>query len=109
MSEFLSASHHAALSLRRLAVAPASEKAAIESAHVWPVVDRVNRALVAVEINDSDALADAVRAVDRALVVLTHEARVRTFTGDEWTTRRDAVISNLPDLAKSVARSEAHG
>ena len=106
-SAFLAASYHGVLSLRDLALAGLAEKSQVEKDEVWPTVDRVNSALVAVQINDPEDVVRAVEAIDRAMVTLAREAKDLAFTHEEWRARRCELIGELPELAIQAARAHA--
>lgn len=108
-SAFLSASYHGVLSLRDLAIAEQAMKQPLEKSEVWPTVDRVNSALVAVQINDPEDVVRAIEAIDSAMVVLAREAREIVFTHDEWRIRREELIGALPARAIQAARNHAIG
>lgn len=106
VSTYLAASYHGVLSLRDLALADYGDKLRIEKAEVWPTVDRVNSALVAVQINDSVGIVAAIEAIDASMVVLAREARDVRFTHDEWRARRNQLMGQLPQQAIAAARAE---
>lgn len=106
-SAFVAATYHAVLSQSDLAMAPMERKARIWQVQVWPTMDRVNTALVAIKVNDPDDLVKAVTRLDRALVALKEAANETTYTAEEWSTKRDGVIGTLPEDAIQVARRHA--
>lgn len=107
LSAYLAASYHGVLSLRDLALAEPGAKSSAEKQEVWPSVDRVNSALVAVRINDSEPVVAAVEALDRAMVTLAGEARTGSFTHDQWLARRHELIGALPEAVIDAARGRA--
>lgn len=109
ISEFLASTYHAVLSVRDVALAAPDEKRDVEKREIWPTVDRVNRCLTAVRVNDSAAVVAAVEALDRALVELSRKARAREYDYEEWRALRLDVIRDLPDGIIVVARREARG
>ena len=106
VSTYLAASYHGVLSLRDLALADYGDKLRIEKAEVWPTVDRVNSALIAVQINDSADIVAAIEAIDASMVILAREARDVRFTHDEWQARRNELMGQLPQQAIAAARAE---
>lgn len=106
-STFLAASYHGVLSLRDLALADLAGKQRVEKTEVWPTVDRVNSALVAVQINDPEDVVLAVEAIDAAMVVLAREAKENVFTPEEWRARRKELMAQLPKAAIHAARGHA--
>lgn len=105
-SAFLAASSHALLSLRALALAEMADKPNLERTEVWPTVDRVNSALVAVKINDPDDVVTAIKAVDDALKHLAQEANQLTFSHQQWSARKES-LRDLSEQAIAVARAHA--
>lgn len=106
VSSYLAATYQGVLSLRDMALAETEAKPAIEKAEVWPTVDRVNAALVAIRVCDSGALVAAVNTFDVAMVQLAADARNEVFTHDTWRARRTEVIGTQYDRVVSAARDD---
>ena len=104
VSTFMAATYHAVLSLKAVALAEAHDKQHVNRAEFWAAVDRVNMALVAIRINDAEDLVQSVEAIDSALILLSREARDRTFTQAEWRIRRTEIMGRKPEDATETAR-----
>jgi hypothetical protein len=102
--DFLAATYHAVLALRDYAYAEVADKPRLEKSEVWPTVDRVNRALTAIEVNEPQTIVDSVRRLDRALVVLARLAAERSHAPDEWSERRQVTLGTLADDVKAAVR-----
>jgi hypothetical protein len=103
---FLAATYGAFASLRDLAVAPISEKRALDKREVWPSAYAMTKALVAIRINDSPELSQAADKFDLALRTLGTRARVSEFTHDDWTRERDSELAGLSQQFQDVAREK---
>lgn len=107
VSDYLAAAHHGVASLRDVALAPAHLKQELEKQEIWPTVDRVNRALVAIQVNDGQDLVLAVQRVDQAMVQLAKAAMAKSFSEGEWRSARRDVMNGLTEGVVAVARSHA--
>ncbi len=106
-SEFLAATYHAVLAMRDVALAPDDHKREIEKREIWPTVDRVNRCLTAVKVNDSNELVAAAVALDAALVELSRSAHSMQYDQESWRLERTRIVGDLPDRLTTIARREA--
>ncbi|WP_454085375.1 hypothetical protein [Georgenia sp. Marseille-Q6866] len=79
-------------------------KRTVAKVEVWPTVDRVNRALVHIEINDSAALVQAAKELDAAMMLLDQNATSSVHDLDSWRTTRAEIIGDLPERVKDAAR-----
>jgi hypothetical protein len=107
VSHYLAATHHGVLSLRGVALASMRRKLTAERREVWPTIDRVNAALIAIKINDPDELVEAAVALDKAMVELARLARRTVYTRSEWINVRHATIGTHPQRVIEVARQLA--
>ncbi len=107
VSDYLAAAHHGVASLRDVALAPAELKNDLEKRETWPTVDRVNRALVAIQVNDDADLVVAVQRVDQAMIQLASLAMTKTFLEDEWRSVRRMAMNGLTEAVVATARSHA--
>lgn len=105
-SEYVAATYHGVLALRDVALAPIEEKRAVEKVEVWPTVDRVNRALINIEINDSPAFVSAVQELDAAMVLLARTATEAVYDLDSWRAARARIIGDLPKRVKDAAKED---
>lgn len=106
-SEFLAATYHAVVSMRDVALAPADQKQKFEKTEIWPTVDRVNRCLTAVQVNDIDDVVEAAVAIDSALVVLSRSIRSKQWDMDGWRSERSRIVGDLPNQMTVVVRKRA--
>lgn len=106
-SDLLAATYHAVLSMRDVALASIDEKGEIEKVEIWPTVDRVNRCLTAVKVNDSSEIVAAAIALDAALVELSRCALTRGYDLEGWRLERAKIIADLPDRLIAIVRREA--
>ncbi|MFT4297207.1 MAG: hypothetical protein QM582_17535 [Micropruina sp.] len=106
-STYLAATQHAVLQLRDVAMADMESKDEADREKVWPTVDRVNTALVAIKLNDPDELVEAARQLDDAMVELLRAARDQQYTQAEWRARRNEIIGKKPELVVQAARAQA--
>jgi hypothetical protein len=90
-----------------MALAPMDGKAVPEKAEVWPTVDRVNRALYAILLNNYKELVAAAKALDRVLVDLGNSAAERQFQPDDWEVERHRLLTHLPERFIAAARRDS--
>lgn len=106
-STYLAMTYHAVLSMRDLAEAEPRKKALVDKQVVWPTVDPVNRALVAIKINDAPEVVAAATALDTAMVELSRKALGQRYTRDQWREIRTQTIGDKPDQVVEAARRQA--
>lgn len=106
-SVFLAATQDGVLRLRDLAVADLESKDRVDKECVWPTVDRVNTALLAIKVNEPDQVVDAANELDRAMVALAKAARERVYTVEEWRQRRGEIVGLKPERVIEAARTHA--
>ncbi|GHH66293.1 hypothetical protein [Promicromonospora soli] len=107
VGQFLAATYHGITSLRQLALAESELKSTVEKVEVWPIVDRLNSALVAIEVNDPEDVVDTARRIDRAVYALSKAAGSETFTQESWRAKRQEHMANLPVELKQIVRQHA--
>lgn len=106
-SEFLAASYHAVVSMRDVALAPEDQKQTVEKSEIWPTVDRVNRSLTALKVNDLEEVVAAAEALDQALLELSRSVQSKQWDMDGWRAERARIVGDLPDKVTAVVRKHA--
>ncbi|QTE28536.1 hypothetical protein [Pengzhenrongella sicca] len=105
-SEYLAAAYHGVAALRDFALATIDGKPVLEKREVWPTLDRVNRALINIEINDSPTFVRAALELDAAMTALSRSAGAVVHDQDSWRTARRTIIGDLPEKVKDAAKHD---
>lgn len=93
--------------MRDVAMAPDEDKKTFEKSDIWPTVDRVNRALVAIRVSDVAPVVEAANSLDAAMVRLSKLAQAKEHTREEWTEVRFGEINALDEALVQAARTQA--
>jgi len=105
LAAFLAATHAVALEITRLAVAPMSEKSAIDAELHRDLADRVNRELNAIQLLDREDLVRGALALDKTLVLLGRMAQTQLWEEERWRSIRERALEPVLNDFFAHARS----